>query len=101
MEHSQKLTDGTHIVQKRETSRLYRDSQGRTRTERALENPANTHPEGARLIHIYDPVAGYSYTLDAHSHIAHRFALPATAEAAAAESSGVRASTTSTRLTPA
>ena len=37
-EHIQTLTDGTHIDQKHEMSREYRDSEGRVRTERQLFN---------------------------------------------------------------
>jgi len=60
------LNDGTHIDQKRELSRLYRDSQGRTRTERLLSPPwqSSAKEEQPRLVQIYDPVAGYNYTLD-------------------------------------
>ena len=76
-EHTQTLANGTHIDQKREISHSYRDSQGRTRTERFLLFP----PEGVgleqrpRLIQIYDPVEGYSYTLDTQTHVAHRVAM--------------------------
>ena len=76
-ERKQTLTNGTHIDQKRELSRMYRDSDGRTRTERRafLATPRNNNsPEtDARFIHIYDPIAGYSYTLDTQKRIAHRF----------------------------
>ena len=76
-EHKQTLTNGTHIDQKRELSRIYRDSEGRTRSERRVFLGAlgkeGAPQTDARLIHIYDPVAGYSYTLDTQKHIAHRF----------------------------
>jgi hypothetical protein len=79
-ERKQTLTNGTHIDQKRELSRMYRDSDGRTRTERRafLATPRNNNsPEtDARFIHIYDPIAGYSYTLDTQKRIAHRFTVP-------------------------
>jgi hypothetical protein len=79
-ERKQTLTNGTHIDQKRELSRMYRDSDGRTRTERPVLLGAASK-NGAldtdvRLIHIYDPVAGYSYTLDTQKRIAHRFTVP-------------------------
>jgi hypothetical protein len=61
-EHTKTLTNGTHIDQKREMSRMYRDSEGRTRTERlvylgpvARTGAKDTPP---RLIHIYDPGGG-------------------------------------------
>ena len=78
-ERKQTLTNGTHIDRKRELSRMYRDSNGRTRTERPVLLGAASK-NGAlqtdvRLIHIYDPVAGYSYTLDTQKRIAHRFTI--------------------------
>jgi hypothetical protein len=83
-EHTQTLGDGTHIDQKREVSRTYRDSQGRTRTERllvhSLVQKAQTE-QGPRLIRIYDPVEGYSYTLDTQKHVAHRVAVQSLPEA--------------------
>src|ERR1700758_2852118 len=68
-EHTQTLSNGTHINQTREVARMYRDSQGRTRTERLLPPPL-LQPDAAkeqspRLIQIYDPVEGFSYTLEA------------------------------------
>lgn len=79
MGHTQTLADGTHINQRREVAREYRDSEGRTRTERqpfagsALPAPVKTKIPPS--VHIYDPVAGYSYTLDAQKQIAHRVAV--------------------------
>lgn len=82
-EHTQTLTDGTHIDQKHEMSREYRDSEGRIRTERKLFNgpyaPAVAKEELPNLVQIFDPVAGYSYTLDPHKLIAHRVTLPSQA----------------------
>jgi hypothetical protein len=84
-EHSQTLANGTHIQQKRDLAKMYRDSQGRTRTERMLFAGALAPERGkepvASVVHIYDPVEGYSYTLDTQKHTAHRFAvsLPETA----------------------
>jgi hypothetical protein len=84
LEHRQTLANGTHIDQKREAQLMYRDSEGRRRTERVMfsgmgSQTASKQP-GFRLIHIYDPVAGYSYTLDTEKHIAHRFAVPPASE---------------------
>jgi len=85
MEHSQTLLNGTHIDQKREMSMVYRDSEGRTRTERRMftgkARPVGAQQPGLQLIHIYDPVAGYSYTLDTEKHIAHRITVPTPSEA--------------------
>jgi hypothetical protein len=72
----QTLSDGTHISHKQRPEKLYRDSQGRTRTERSFCHGPGDTPD-AMLIEIRDPVAGYSYILDEQNHIAHRFALQA------------------------
>jgi hypothetical protein len=78
-EHSQTLANGTHIQQKRILSRTFRDSQGRIRTERmpfaGLSTPVEAEGQIPTVIHLYDPVAGYSYTLDSKRHIAHRIAV--------------------------
>jgi hypothetical protein len=68
-EHIQTLADGTHITQKAQSTRQYRDSEGRTRLE--------TSPGGAQIVEIQDPVNGFRYLLDVQNHVAHRFAPPA------------------------
>jgi hypothetical protein len=55
-ESSQTLSDGNRIFRKT-TSRVYRDSEGRTRRE-------EDRPSGSPAITISDPVAGMSWTLD-------------------------------------
>lgn len=84
IEHKQTLLNGTHIDQKRESQLMYRDSAGRTRTERVmfrgLDTRTTSQQTGLRLIRIYDPVAGYSYTLDSVKHIAHRYTVPVASE---------------------
>jgi hypothetical protein len=72
----QTLADGTHITRKPFTQKLYRDAQGRTRTERSFCQGPNETSIGL-VIEIRDPVVGYSYVLDEQNHVAHRFALPA------------------------
>ena len=78
-EHTQTLADGTHIIQAPQETMLYRDSLGRTRTEHAFPGP----PPGMAvkappmvMIEIVDPIAGVRYTLDSHSHVAHRMNMP-------------------------
>ncbi len=74
-EHTQTLSDGTHIVQpQRRHETMYRDSSGRTRVERPfLFMPGMSgNDSGVILIEIRDPVAGYSYTLDTVNKVAHR-----------------------------
>ncbi len=80
-ERTQTLVDGTHIVQKGPTTRFYRDSQGRTRTERPMFWSSPPPTESVTLIQIDDPVAGLMYVLDVQNHVAHRAKLP-TADAA-------------------
>jgi hypothetical protein len=70
----QTLADGTHISHKQGPEKIYRDSQGRTRTERALCTGTAASPDKA-LVEIRDPVSGFAYILDAQNQIAHRFAL--------------------------
>jgi hypothetical protein len=64
-EHTQTLTDGNQIV-KRSESVYYRDSEGRVRIERRLDNIGTWKAAGEppRVIMISDPVAGRSYMLD-------------------------------------
>ncbi len=68
-ERIQTLADGTHITQKGQSTKQYRDSEGRTRIE--------TSPGGAEVVEIRDPVSGLGYVLDVQNHVAHRFAPPA------------------------
>ena len=69
VERIQTLADGTHITQKAQSTKQYRDSQGRTRIE--------TSPAGVQVVEIHDSVSGFRYLLDPQNHIAHRFAPPA------------------------
>jgi hypothetical protein len=64
VEGTQQLADGNRIVRK-STGRVYRDGEGRTRRE-------EDRPNGAVTISITDPVAGFSYSLDAQNKIAWR-----------------------------
>lgn len=65
----QTLADGTHITQKTQSTKMCRDSQGRTRRE--------TSPGGAQVVEIYDSASGFRYLLDPQNRVAHRFAPPA------------------------
>ena len=72
-EHVQMLADGTHITQTNMQSKLYRDSEGRTRIERTIL--PNGQATGAMLpsfIEITDPVAGYHYMLDERNRTVRR-----------------------------
>lgn len=76
---TQTLTDGTHIKRSMSWTRDYRDSQGRTRTERFL-SPLNRLDPKAKdqllNVMISDPVAGAHYMLDIRNHTATEFLLP-------------------------
>ena len=89
-EHTQTLADGTNIVQQPRTVMMYRDGQGRTRTERpGLFGP--NQQSGPVVIEIKDPVAGYQYILDSEAHVAHRVVL--TKPNVANQVAGVRSGT--------
>lgn len=78
-EHVQTLADGTHITQPAQTTKLYRDSAGRTRTERSFPVPAGARSKGSdtpRFIEIFDPVAGARYTLEPQNQTAHKMSIP-------------------------
>jgi hypothetical protein len=70
-EHTQTLADGTHITQTTLRSKIFHDSQGRTRNEDSLHIPGQA-ADFPSFIRIDDPVAGYLYTLDPRRHTARR-----------------------------
>ena len=69
----QTLGDGNRIIN-RNTSMLYRDSEGRTRREQSLKGLGifGTGDQALQTIFINDPVAGVTYSLDSRSHTAHK-----------------------------
>ena len=78
-EHVQTLANGTHITQPAQTTKLYRDSVGRTRTERSFPVPPGALSKGSdapSFIEIFDPVAGAHYTLEPRNHTARRMSVP-------------------------
>jgi hypothetical protein len=83
----QMLADGTRITRKNRGRRVYRDSAGRTRTERSMGPPqmAGRPPvnDAPVVVEITDPVAGFRYNLDTVHHVAHRVkAQPSPAQSA-------------------
>jgi hypothetical protein len=72
----QTLVDGTHITQTMPATKVYRDSLGRTRTERqmfrGLAGIGQTVLESPMIIEIVDPIGQSRYTLDAQNKVAHR-----------------------------
>jgi hypothetical protein len=69
------LSDGTRITQQNMTRKVWRDSAGRTRTERTLGMGPNA-AAFPTVAEITDPVGGYKYTLDPEKKIVHRQVLP-------------------------
>jgi hypothetical protein len=92
----QTLADGTHITRSGTVQRVYRDSQGRTRTERQLGGSARpgARPQAPVIVEIRDPVAGLMYLLDTQGKVAHRITL-------SAASSAVRSAAPQPRTAPA
>jgi len=72
----QTLSDGTHLSPKPTSEKIYRDSLGRTRTERPFCHGIADTPDAA-VIQIHNPVSRYAYILDEQNHVAHRYALEA------------------------
>ncbi len=75
-EHVLTAADGTRFTTNTQLEKLYRDSQGRTRTERPLAMGPNA-PDAPLLVEISDPVANVGYTLDTQNKVAHRVAYDA------------------------
>lgn len=71
----QTLGDGNRIVQN-SSSKIYRDSAGRTRHEQSLKaiGPWAVSGEAPVMISINDPVSGVHYNLDSNTKIAHKMA---------------------------
>jgi len=75
-ERVQTLADGTHITQNYSVERMWRDSQGRTRTERSMGSPISPNAQQMpAIVEIRDPAAGAVYILDTQAKVAHRIAL--------------------------
>jgi hypothetical protein len=75
IEQVQTLADGTHITRKGAVQKMYRDSLGRTRTERPVFGGmalSGRIPDSPTVVEITDPVAKVKYTLDTVNRVAHR-----------------------------
>jgi hypothetical protein len=70
-ETTQTLTDGNHIRQS-STSKVYRDSEGRTRREQSLNALRGLAPNSnlPQVVFINDPVAGLNYALNPQNRTA-------------------------------
>jgi hypothetical protein len=74
IESSHTLADGNHIRQT-VNSKVYRDSEGRTRREQAVNlNGLAPDANMQQMVFINDPVAGVSYSLNAKEHTGTKFA---------------------------
>lgn len=72
-ESSLTLADGNHIRQT-VNSKVYRDSEGRTRREQAVNlNGLAPSTSMQQMVFINDPVAGVSYSLNAKEHTGTKF----------------------------
>ena len=72
----QTATDGTRFDHKMGRSKTYRDSQGRTRTERYIPTGlSNSDPPTVMSVIIRDPVAGVEYFLSPREHTARQMAM--------------------------
>jgi TonB family protein len=84
------LEDGTRITETWPVHKIFRDAEGRTRTERPLLPWANA-PELPRVVELDDPAAGTEIVLDPQRKQAHRFtqipAAPVPPDSAAASES--------------
>ncbi|WP_321473794.1 hypothetical protein [uncultured Paludibaculum sp.] len=76
-ESVQTLADGNRISSKQSTKQ-YRDSEGRTRTETTIAPNAMWVPENKSMtfINIMDPVNGESYTLNSAEKVATKMSMP-------------------------
>ena len=73
MESSRTLADGNHIRQTI-NSKVYRDSEGRTRREQAVNlNGLAPDANMQQMVFINDPVAGVSYSLNAKERTGMKF----------------------------
>jgi hypothetical protein len=79
----QTLGDGNQISRKEQTT-VYRDSQGRIRTEETVTPPAASGKAAHTVVTIFDPVAGSEFRLDSSTMTARQAGIPKFARAGAA-----------------
>ncbi len=73
----QQTLEGSNQIARQAQSKVYRDSQGRVRIERAA-GPGAFHGQATKTaVHIFDPVAGYSHALNPQKMTALSMAIPA------------------------
>jgi hypothetical protein len=77
------LADGTRITNPTSTNFFWRDSIGRTRTERSIFTMPHVHNKSLtdiKIIEIHDPVAGVQYVFNSRDHVAYRYPFSAAEE---------------------
>jgi hypothetical protein len=76
-QQKQKLADGSSVTRSSPSTFYYRDSSGRTRTERPLTVLGQVKASAIPSIpEIFDPVSGYCYFLDEINRLTYRIAIP-------------------------
>jgi hypothetical protein len=75
LQRQQTLANGNQIATK-EQSTVYRDSQGRIRTEQTITPSASSGKAPYTVVTIFDPVASTRSVLDSSTMIAHQSTLP-------------------------
>jgi hypothetical protein len=74
-DHTQTLADGTQIRRPSSIEHIFRDSRGRTRTERPAFGQSlvvSDHAPDFKMTVIVDTVASFAYLLDDQNKVAHR-----------------------------
>ena len=72
-ESTQTLGDGNQIIQRSET-RMYRDSEGRTRDEGQMDTIGKwKSSDDVQVVFINDPVSGFTYTLNPNDRTAFKY----------------------------
>jgi hypothetical protein len=84
---TEKLGDGNTINRTTQTT-LYRDSQGRTRTETTVTPPASSGKQPYTRIEINDPIAGQRHELDSSTMTSRTTRIPKFDPSAAATRTG-------------
>lgn len=75
IQRQQALPNGNSIST-RVQSNVFRDAQGRMRTEQTITRPSASGDTTRTIVTIFDPVAGYRYTLDSSTMTARQSGLP-------------------------
>lgn len=75
VQRQQTLPNGNQISTKEQTN-VYRDSQGRMRTEETMTRRSASGETARTMVTIFDPVAGSRYMLDSSTMTAHQSSLP-------------------------